>query len=106
MIGHDGDLIGDVEVKLHKIIIEIKPAKHDSGADKELVSASTNAAGPVRVVESEFRPEILTNMILPSHAGEESVADVVLFVRWERIADVKIWLVQSSDDPPLFSSEE
>ena len=52
MIGHDGDLIGDAEVKLHKIIIEIKPAKHDTGADKELVSASTQAARPLSVVES------------------------------------------------------
>ena len=86
MIGHDGDLIGDAEVKLHKIIIEIKPAKHDTGADKELVSASTQAARPLSVVESEFRPEVLTNMILQGHAGEETFADVVLFVLWERIA--------------------
>ena len=70
MIGDDRDLIGDAEVELHTIV-DLEAAKHNARADKELVSAGALAAGPLRVVQSEFRPEIFPNMILQGRAGDE-----------------------------------
>ena len=78
MIGDDRDLIGDAEVKLYKVFIEIKPAKHNTRAQKKLVSAGTHAARPLRVVESEFRPEDTPKVVLQGHVGEECRADDVL----------------------------
>ena len=58
MFWDDCGLIGDAEVKLHAVI-DLKTAKHDARADKELVSVGALAARPLRVIQSEFRPEIL-----------------------------------------------
>src|SRR5580704_5971887 len=38
VIGYDRDLIGDAEVKLHTVV-DLKTAKHNARAHKELVSA-------------------------------------------------------------------
>ena len=58
MFWNDCGLIGDAKVKLHAVI-DLKTAKHDARADKELVPVGTLAARPLRVIQSEFRPEIL-----------------------------------------------
>ncbi len=68
--GYDRDLVGDAEVKL-QTVVDLKTAKHNTRAHKELVSAGSLAARPLRVVEGEFRPEIFTNMILQGRAGDE-----------------------------------
>src|ERR1700736_590915 len=70
VIGYHRDLIGDAEVKLHTVV-DLKTAKHNARAQKELVSASALAARPLRIGEGEFGPEIFTNMILQGRAGEE-----------------------------------
>src|SRR5580700_3041120 len=70
VIGYHRDLIGDAEVKLHTVV-DLKTAKHNARAQKELVSASALAARPLRVVEGKFRPEIFTNMMLQGRAGDE-----------------------------------
>ena len=70
VVRYDRDLIGDAEVKLHTVV-DLKTAKHDAWAHKKLVSVGALAARPLRVVESEFRPEIFQKMVLQGHAGEE-----------------------------------
>ena len=57
MVGHDSSLIGDAEVKLHTVI-DLKTAKHNTRANKELVSVGALAARPLGVVQREFRPKI------------------------------------------------
>lgn len=101
VIGYDRDLIGDAEVKLHTVV-DLKTAKHNARAHKELVSVGALAARPLRVVEGEFRPEIFTNMILQGRAGDERRADVVPLVSRERIAnrslDIKITPADATRD--------
>jgi hypothetical protein len=86
MIGHDRVLISDAEVELHPIV-DLKTAKHDTHARKELVSAGALAARPLCVVEAKFRPEVFQKMKLRGHAGKERIADVVPLVSRERIAN-------------------
>ena len=84
---NDRELIGDAEVKFYEVFVDVKPAKHNTRPDKELVSIGALAAGPLRVIESEFRPEIVQEVVLQGQAGKEGVADVTPLVRWERIAN-------------------
>ena len=93
VIWYHRDLIGNAEVKLHTVV-DLKTAKHNARAHKELVSVGAHAARPLRVVKSEFRPEIVQKVVLHGQAAEECRADDVLIVRRERIAnrplDIKI----------------
>ena len=70
MIRHDRILIGDAEAKLHPVV-DLKPAKHDTWADQELVSVDALAARPLRVIQSKFRPEIFQKMILQGRVADE-----------------------------------
>ncbi|TPV99188.1 MAG: hypothetical protein USCAAHI_01377 [Beijerinckiaceae bacterium] len=49
MSWYDCDLISNAEVKLHTLV-DLKTAKHNTGADKKLVSVGALAARPLRVV--------------------------------------------------------
>ena len=98
VIRYDGDLISDAEIKLH-LLIDLKTAKHNSGADKELVSPCTHATGPLGVVKCKFRPEIFADMILQSYAGEECIADVFPIVRRERITNRPLHVEIAPADP-------
>jgi hypothetical protein len=86
MLRYDRDLIGDAEVKLHTVV-DLETAKHNARAHKELVSVGAHAARPLRVVKSEFRPEIVHEVVLHGQAAEECRADDVLIVRRERRAN-------------------
>ena len=46
-------------LNLQVIAEEVETAKHNTRADKELISASALAAGPLSVVQGELRPKIL-----------------------------------------------
>src|SRR5580700_5794125 len=101
VIGYDRDLIGDAEVKLHTVV-DLEAAKHNARAHKELVSVGAHAARPLRVVKSEFRPEIIQEVVLHGQAAEKRRADVVLLVSRERIAnrslDIKITPADATRD--------
>ena len=71
---YDRELIGDAEVELHTVV-DLKTAKHNARAHKELVSARVHAARPLSVVEGEFRPEIGGNMVLQGQAADDRDAD-------------------------------
>lgn len=76
MIGHDRVLISDAEVELYPIL-DLKTAKHDTHARKELVPVGARATRPSCVVEAKFRPKVFQKMKLRGHAGQECIADVV-----------------------------
>jgi hypothetical protein len=101
MLRYHRDLIGDAEVKLHTVV-DLETAKHNTRAHKELVSVGAHAARPLRVVKSEFRPEIVQELVLHGQAAEECRADDVLIVRRERIAnrplDIKITATDAARD--------
>jgi len=69
VIGYDGDLISDAKVQLD-MIIDFETPKHNAWANKELVSTGARAARPLGIVQSEFRPEDVEQMILERYAGE------------------------------------
>ena len=109
MIWYNRDLIGDAEVELHTVV-DLKTAKHNARAHKELVSVGAHAARPLSVVKGEFRPEIGGNMVLQGQAAVDRGADRMLIGGRDRHAnrslDIEITEADAardrgSDDPSL-----